>query len=307
MKYNNMYIIGAGAYGTALAQVFSKNININIISRNLDVVNSVNECNVNSQYFPDIMLRKNIRCTQDYENCKNADLICIVTPVASIRCVCSELAKHEINEQIPIMLCSKGLELNTLYFPTEIVSNSGLKNELFVLFGPSFAHEIIRDMKAGVSLSGTNKHMLHELEKCLSTDTFEISCNTDVIGTQICGAMKNVLAILCGKIIGIGGGQSTLALTITNALREISDLIECAGGNKETAYELCGIGDIILTCTNENSRNVKFGMFLASGGSLESWTGELAEGTFTAKAIPTLEEKFCAMPLMHSVYKDIYH
>ena len=301
-----MCIIGAGAYGTALAQVFSKNLSIDLICRNIDVMHSINEYHINPKCFPELQLRQNIKCSQNYENCNNADIICIVTPVSAIRCVCNELIKNKINERIPIILCSKGIELETGYFPTDIAYSTGLKNNLFVLFGPSFAHEIIRDTYAGVSLSGKNENILYELGSSISTNTFEVVCNKDIIGTQICGAMKNVLAIACGKIIGSGGGQSTLALTITKALKEISNLITCAGGSKETAYDLCGIGDMILTCTNTNSRNVKFGMFLATGGSLASWGGELVEGAFTARTIPTLEQKFCEMPLLKSVYNEIY-
>lgn len=297
-------VIGAGAYGTALAEVFSKKVDVQLVSRNAEVAKSINEKHANPRCLCNVTLNKNITCICDYAPCKNADLIFIVTPVAAVRSVCGQI-KNITNA--PVVLCSKGIELNSCLLTTEIARKVGLKNKLCVLSGPSFAHEIACDMPAAVSIAGHDTKLLASLQDALSTDTFRIVTNTDIIGTQLCGAMKNVLAILCGTYIGASKGQSSIAMLITEALHEICGLLKQAGGKESTAYELCGIGDILLTCTNEASRNVKFGKFLANGGTIKNWEGDLAEGSLTAAIIPQLEQRFnYKLPILRTTYNMIY-
>ncbi len=297
-------IVGAGKYGSALAQVFSANHRILIITRNQETKNSINL----ERKFPslcDTKVHENILCSDDYSNVVKSSKVLICTPVSAVRSVCSKLNEIGLSEGIPVILCSKGIEVGTALFTTEI-AKSIIKNDIFVFSGPSFATEIVCGLPAGVSLAGLDIKMTTELCESLSTSRFILEPNNDVIGTQICGAFKNVLAVLCGMLDGLNLGKSAITFVISKAVEEIAVLSEFFGGSRETVKSVCGIGDIILTCTNEESRNMRFGKFLALGGTLEQWAGELAEGVFTAQAIPNFIAKNAPVKIFKLVYDIIY-
>ena len=294
-------IIGVGAYGTALAEVFSEKADIALISRNSEVIKSINDQHINPRCLCNVTLNKNIVAYGDYSCCKNAEAVFIVTPVSAVRFVCEQI--RGITEA-PVILCSKGIEQGTYLLTSEITKEAAINNEICILSGPSFAHEIACGKSAAVSLSGANMCVLKALEEWLSSDTFKLVINGDIIGTQLCGAMKNVLAVLCGMYMGLGRGQSAIARLITEGLQELRHLIISAGGDPETAYDVCGIGDILLTCMNKESRNVRFGMSIAQG---LPWTGDLAEGSLTAKILPDLQKRFkCDIPVLMTAYDAIY-
>lgn len=299
-------VIGAGAYGSALSEVFSENIDIIMLGLDYETMESINNKHINPKCLCDVRLRSNIKCRCDYDCCHDVDLIFVVTPVSAVRVVCKNLIENKVPEDIPVIMCSKGIENEACKFTTEIAEELGLKNKLFVLSGPSFAHEIIAGMPASVSLAGDDKGLLDMLVSKLSTKKFKVAGNDDIIGTQICGAMKNVLAVMCGAFLGAELGKSAVSMLITKAIEEIGDLVVSACGRRDTVYEMCGIGDIILTCTNDASRNIRFGKFIANGGTISTWEGNLAEGAFTAKVLNQLQERFCKLPILQNAYEMIY-
>lgn len=299
-------VIGAGAYGSAISEVFAENVDVVMLGLNYETMESINNNHVNPSCLCDIKLKSNISCRCDYECCKDVDAIFVATPVSAVRVVCNNIIEHGIRNKIPVIMCSKGIEENTCKFTTEIAEDIGLKHKVFVLSGPSFAHEIAAGLPAVVSLAGEDRCMLDDMIAAFSTKAFKLVGNDDIIGTQICGAMKNVLAVICGTIIGAGLGKSAVAMVITRAIDEIGDMIVSACGKRDTVYEACGVGDIILTCTNDDSRNIQFGRFLAGGGSIDTWTGLLAEGALTCKSIPALKDRFGTLPLFEKFYNVIY-
>lgn len=297
-------IIGAGKYGSALAQVFAEKHNVTIVTRNQDTKNSINlerkfSCLCRTK------VHKNISCSDNYSDVVKASMVLICTPVSAVRSVCYKLKESGICKDIPVILCSKGIEVGTSLFTTEI-ARSVIENDIFVFSGPSFATEIVCGLPACVSLAGSNIEKTTELCQELSTNKFILEPNNDVIGTQICGAFKNVLAVLCGMLDGLNLGKSAVTFVISKAVEEIAELSVFFGGSSKTVQSVCGIGDIILTCTNEESRNMRFGKFLALGGHLEQWTGELAEGVFTTQAIPEFISKKAPVKIFKLVYDIVY-
>lgn len=302
----NACVIGAGAYGSALSEVFAEKIDITMLSLSYETMESINSSHMHPKCLCNIKFKNNISCRCDYECCEKSDAIFIVTPVSAVRVVCQNVIQQGIDSDVPIIMCSKGIDIESGFLTTEIAEEVGLKNDVFVLSGPSFAEDIASGLCAAVSLAGTNAAVLSILRNTFSTSSFKIVSNNDPIGTQICGAMKNVLAVLCGAFIGAGVGRSAVAMLITASINEIGELIVKAGGNKQTVYDMCGVGDIILTCTNEMSRNMRFGKFIGSGGVLENWTGDLAEGVFTAKAMPIIQKRFMPLNILSNAYDMIY-
>lgn len=308
MLTKSIYIIGAGAYGCALGQVFSERFDVIMLANNSSVANCLNEMHCHPVVLNGVHLSKNISCCCDYSRINEADTILICTPVSAVRDVCSTLKSSGLDSNANIILCSKGIEINTGKFTSEIASEI-LQNEISVLSGPSFAEEIAKGLPAAVSLASHAPHTAQKLSEQLTTQLFKVYPNTDLIGTQICGAFKNVLAILCGVFYGLNLGESAVAFLITKALEEMKIFISRAGGEPSTVDQVCGIGDVILTCTNEASRNMSFGRFIANGGSLETWNGNLAEGAFTARITPELLAKYnceSEIKIFKMVYQLIY-
>lgn len=308
MLTKSIYIIGAGAYGCALGQVFSEKFNVTMLAKDNSVANCLNETHCHPVVLNGIHFSKNISCCCDYSRINEADTILICTPVSAVRDVCSTLKSSGINPNAHIILCSKGIEIGTGKFTSEIACEI-LQNEISVLSGPSFAEEIAKGLPAAVSLASHDIRISKTLSERLTTQHFKVYPNADLIGTQICGAFKNVLAILCGVFYGLNLGESAVAFLITKALEEMKTFISLVGGEAATVDQVCGIGDVILTCTNEASRNMSFGRFIANGGSLETWSGNLAEGAFTARIIPDLLARYkceSEIKIFKMAYKLIY-
>ena len=306
MLTKSICIIGAGAYGCALAHVFSKKFDVTIISRSFDTAQAINKFHRHPRIFPCIEFSEKIKCQSDYCNLEKANIILLCTPVSGVRVVCEHLSKLDTIKNVPIILCSKGVEINTEKFTSEIAEEY-LSNPILVLSGPSFAEELVNNLPASVSLASKHKALCEELAEILTSSTFILYPNYDVIGTQICGAFKNILAILCGVFYGLNLGKSAIAYLITKALEEMRLLIKNLGGDPNTVDEVCGIGDIILTCTNEMSRNMSFGKFLAQGGTIDVWQGELVEGAYTTKVIPLFQKQNINIPIFHMAYDIIYN
>ncbi len=278
-------IIGGGCYGTALAQCFSRVADkVLVAEKNSAIVRAVNEQHENSVSLPGIRLNDNIFYTQDDSDISNSEVVFIVVPANFVSSACGQARKFSG----PIVLCSKGFDLENKRMLSDLVAEQ-LSNDLFFLSGPSFAAEIARNLPAKVNLAGVDFEECSKLAENLSSENFKIEPIPDMIGLQVAAALKNVLAIGCGILHGRNLGQSAVARFMVKGIQEMRQIAEFLGGYAKTFDKVGALGDIILTCTSLQSRNMSFGKFLAEGGSLETWDKALAEGIFSSKFIADLK------------------
>jgi glycerol-3-phosphate dehydrogenase (NAD(P)+) len=274
-----------------------------LISDSVDIANDINERHV-SKVLGDAPLNKNISCSTDYAQAKDCDILFIAVPVDSVVDVCFMIKENEITA--PVVLCSKGVDVENARVMSCRVEEI-IENDLAIFSGPSFAHEIVRGLPFGVNIASKESQLAVDIAKRLSYPPFVIKPISDYIGLQIAGAFKNILAIGCGIKRGLGLGNSAVAQFIVDGVREMMVLSSAMDGKNETFLELGGIGDIILTCTSEKSRNVMFGEHLVNGGTLNNWNGNLAEGAIAAKSIPLFEKKYNVnLKIFNEIYKSIY-
>lgn len=303
-SYGKIGFIGAGCYGTAIAQSISARADkIALITDSEEIKADINDAHV-SKVLGNAPLNTNLSCDMDYSAIKDAEIVFITVPVGAVTTVCNLIKKNEI--KVPVILCSKGVDTENARLISEMVSDI-IDNELFVFSGPSFASEVVRGLPFGVNLAGRNMDMATEISVRLSSPICTIKPIADYIGLQIAGAFKNILAIGCGMKRGAKLGNNAIAKFIVEGVEEMAALAIAMGGKKETFFELGGIGDIILTCTSEQSRNGAFGAHLACGGTLDSWNGPLAEGAFAAKIVPLFAEKYhIEFTVFEEIYRAIY-
>ena len=303
--YKKISVIGAGAWGTALAEVISRQGNeVNLWAREGDVVKSINTSNTNDLYLPNIKLSKLIIAQNNITDVLNCDLLLMVTPAQFMRSILNSL-KSCLNEEVPIVLCSKGIETETLNLMSEIAESIMPNNPLAVLSGPSFAIDVVNNKPTAVTLACKNPIIGKSIADSINLATFRPYLSEDVIGAQIGGATKNVIAIAAGVVEGQELGDSARAATIARGYSEINRLAVALGGQEETLAGLSGMGDLILTCNSETSRNFSLGMKLGQGLNAHEATNNLssvAEGMYSAKAIDKLSKKLgIEMPITNAV------
>ncbi len=295
----NIGIIGGGCYGTALAQCFSRVVErVCVVENSSEIVDSVNSNRANNVSLPGIHLNDNIFYTQDGANLSNSEVVFIVVPANFVGSACQQLRDFSG----PIVLCSKGFDIKNGRLLSDLVAEQ-LSNDLFFLSGPSFAAEIARDLPAKVNLAGENFEQCSDIAEKLCSDSFKIEPISDMIGLQVSSALKNVLAIGCGVLHGKSLGQSAVAQFMVRGIQEMKQIAELLGGNAETFDKVGALGDIILTCTSLQSRNMAFGKFLAEGGSLKTWDKALAEGIFASKFIAGLKYP---VKVLYNTYQVIH-
>jgi glycerol-3-phosphate dehydrogenase (NAD(P)+) len=298
-------IIGAGCYGTAIAQCFSKKVEeVLLISNSKVIASSINELNMNSSALPGISLNQNISCTDVFARIHECCIVFLALPMSAVLSVCKQIKEYGI--RVPVVLCSKGFDVENGRLQSDLFEEI-LSNDYAIFSGPSFAHEIASGLPAGVNVASPNMELSRCISESLSSATFKIEVIDDHIGLQVAGALKNVLAIGCGIFSGLKLGNSAIARLIVNGLGEMAELAVARGGKQETLSTLGGIGDTILTCTSRQSRNVLFGEHLAAGGHVSNWNGALAEGVLTAKAIPLFKRNYkCAMKIFAEIHQTIH-
>ena len=304
-KYTNISIIGAGAWGTALAEVISRQGNqVNLWAREDDVVKSINTLNENTLYLPNVKLSELIIAQNNLDNMINCDLLLMVTPSQFMRSVLEEI-KDNLNDSIPVVLCSKGIETKTLSLMNEITESIIPKNPLAILSGPSFAIDVVNNKPTAVTLACKDLSIGKNIADSISLPTFRPYLSEDVVGAQIGGATKNVIAIAAGVVEGQNLGDSARAATIARGFSEINRLAVALGGQEETLSGLSGMGDLLLTCNSITSRNFSLGIKLGKGLSAEEATdglSSIAEGMYSAKAIDKLSKKLgVEMPITNAV------
>jgi glycerol-3-phosphate dehydrogenase (NAD(P)+) len=281
-------ILGAGAWGTALAMTARRaGRDVVIQAHEPDVAREISAIHVNHQYLPGVALDPAIRATTDVAEAVQADAVLIVVPAQHVRTVLRRAMPHW-PAGTPAVVCAKGIEQRTDALMSEVVSASVPTATVAVLSGPSFAAEVARELPTAVTLACRDDGVLATLPRALGTRGFRIYSSDDVIGCELGGAIKNVLAIACGIAIGRGLGDSARAALITRGLAEMTRLAVALGASAETLAGLSGLGDLVLTCNAMQSRNFSFGVALGRGRELHAILAErpgVTEGVFTAASV----------------------
>ena len=304
-KYNKIAVVGAGAWGTALAQVAAKaSREVTLWARETEVVESVNGTHENSLFLPGIALDKGLRATGDLTEAASADAILMVTPAQHMRRTLETLAP-DIAEGKPVVLCAKGVEQSTNCLLTEVLAEAMPQAKAAVLSGPSFAAEVAKGLPTAVTLACEDEDVAEALVHAIGLPTFRPYYSSDLIGAEIGGAVKNVLAIACGIVEGKKFGDSARAALTTRGFAELTRLGLAMGARTETLMGLSGLGDLILTCNSPKSRNMSLGMALGEGKTLEEVMGarnSVSEGVHSATAVVALAGKYgIEMPIAEAV------
>jgi glycerol-3-phosphate dehydrogenase (NAD(P)+) len=287
-------VIGGGAWGTALAQVCARaGLETTLWAREADVVAAVNASHENTSFLPGVQLDPRIRATCDFADLAGSDLVLAVAPAQHLRAALTAFAPHA-RPDLRILLCAKGIEQGSLKLMTEVLAETIPRAQAAVLSGPSFAGEVARGLPTAVTLACPDAGCAEDLAEMIATPTFRPYFATDMVGAEAGGAVKNVLAIACGIVEGRGLGRSAHAALITRGFSELTRIAVALGGEAETVAGLCGLGDLVLTCSSPQSRNMSVGLALGRGQSLEgALSGKLsvAEGVATAPAVRQLAHK----------------
>jgi glycerol-3-phosphate dehydrogenase (NAD(P)+) len=281
-------IVGAGAWGTALATVARRaGRDVVIWARSPDIAAEINSDHSNKTYLPDIALDPAIRATSDLAALRDADAVLWVTPAQHLRDVAARAVSH-VREGAPVVLCCKGFEQGTGELMTEVAGEALPKSPIAVLSGPTFAGEVARGLPTAVTLAGADAALARDLVQALGTPTFRPYLSDDPIGAEAGGAVKNVLAIACGIAIGRKLGDNARAALLTRGLAEIMRLGLALGAQPATLMGLSGLGDLTLTCNGRQSRNLSLGIALGEGQKLAAFLAgrrTVAEGVSSAGAV----------------------
>jgi glycerol-3-phosphate dehydrogenase (NAD(P)+) len=287
-------VMGGGAWGTALAQVCARaGREVILWAREPDVVETINARHENVSFLAGIPLEPQIRATGQLSDLAGADLVLAVPPAQHMRSTLLAFAPHA-RPGLPVLLCSKGVEQGSLKLMTEVLAETLPEAAPAVLSGPSFAGEVARGLPTAVTLACPDMAQAERLAEAIATPMFRPYFATDMIGAEAGGAVKNVLAIACGIVEGRDLGRSAHAALITRGFSELTRLAIALGGEAETVAGLCGLGDLVLTCSSPQSRNMSVGLALGKGLTLEeALTGKLsvAEGVASAPAVRDLARK----------------
>lgn len=303
-------VLGSGAYGLALALAFNRNNNQVTVWTKIE--KEKEEIITNRSYekvLPGVMIPEDITITTDLSCVKNSDLIVLAIPIAFFRSTCMEL-KNYVDSNSIFCIATKGIENNTSSFPHEILEGIIKTSNISVLSGPTFAYDLANNSPSGLTVATTKDEIFNIIKKSLENDTLKLELSNDLVGTEICGSVKNIMAILAGMLDGLKACETTKALFYVKAIREIENLIINLNGNSNTAYLLCGIGDLILTCTSNKSRNFTLGKMLATTDSVtvsEYIENTTVEGYYTLVSIYQLiKNKNISSPLIELLYKILF-
>lgn len=306
-------IIGAGSFGSALTTVASRcNNEVMLWAHEQQVVDSINTVRTNPLYLPQIAFAENVRATQDLaEAAEFSDTILMVVPSHHYRGVLKQVGKH-VRGQLNVISATKGIENKSLARMSEIVREvlAEKLRAVAVMSGPTFAAETARGDPTAAVIACSDVQFAQDVQSVLSSSTFRLYRSDDVVGVELAGSLKNVIAIAAGVLEGLGLGFNTTAALITRGLHEITKLGIALGGRPETFAGLAGMGDLVLTCTGGLSRNRSLGVALGKGRTLDeilAGTREVAEGVKTSKSANELAQKHrIEMPITAEMYRVLY-
>lgn len=306
-------VLGGGSFGTALAQLAARQGQVvRLWMRDAQQADSINQTRHNPRYLSDFELHENISATSsEQEALEGADWVMVAVPSQAVRACLMEAKKYLA--QVPLVLAAKGIETESLMTMDEVVYDvlgSDWENQTLAMSGPSFAKEIIQGMPTAVVMACKDEALAGRVADILFSDTFRAYTSTDIVGVEVGGALKNVMAIAAGGVIGMGWGHNVRASLVTRGLSEITRIAVAKGANPLTLSGLAGVGDLMLTCTGGLSRNRAVGQALGEGKTLEQAQEsikQVAEGVITAKSAYLLMEKLGVdCPIIETVYRVLY-
>ncbi|SDG20735.1 NAD(P)H-dependent glycerol-3-phosphate dehydrogenase [Pelagibacterium luteolum] len=289
-----VFVIGAGAWGTALAQAarFAGH-DVTLSGRDAQAAREINESHRLSAYLGDIALDPDLRAQTGFDAIAAADAVLMVVPAQATRATLEAIGPDALSGK-PVILCAKGLETGSNDRQSEILAELAPEAEPFVLSGPSFAHDVAAGKPTAVTLAGHSIERADEMAGLLASDSFRPYASEDIVGVEMCGALKNVYALGAGAIEGAGLGLSARSAFLARAYAELGRVIVALGGIDATLSGLAGIGDLALSCTSEQSRNYRFGIALGRGQSVDAIRSGgmgLAEGVFTAPVAKAVADR----------------
>ncbi len=309
---NKIAVLGAGTFGIALARLLAlKDLDVTVYSHSEDKVMKLRETN-RHEHFSDVLLPSNIKYTSILADALNdKQMIVFALPSTSIRQVARQAKKYMKDGQI-IVDVSKGIEKDSLLTLSEVIKDefNGLNLSYVVLSGPTHAEEVIKDMPTAIVSASEDENAAKIVQETFASNFFRVYTNSDIKGIEICGALKNIMAISAGICDGLGYGDNGKAALITRGLQEIKRLGSKMGCKEETFFGLAGVGDLIVTCTSKHSRNNRCGYLLGQGASVKEakeQIGMVVEGLNALPAAIELKEKYkVEMPITDMLAKVVY-
>ncbi|MEL6674931.1 MAG: NAD(P)H-dependent glycerol-3-phosphate dehydrogenase [Bacteroidota bacterium] len=306
----NVGLLGGGSWGTTVASLTARNCPTKIWARDEQTVKEINELHRNEKYLPGADLTPSLTAYHTIkETVHDADVIVMGIPAQHFRQVLKD-ARPFIRPWVPIISLSKGLEIGTMMRMTEVIEAEMEGHPAGVLTGPNLAKEIVTGQAAASVIAMVDDTIARRLQKVFKTGLFRVYTNEDVVGCELGGALKNIIAIAAGMGDGSGAGENTRAAIITRGLAELTRLGVAMGGQSATFAGLTGMGDLVATCFSEKSRNRTVGYQLGLGRGITEIIedmAEVAEGVKTAKVVMKLADKYgLNMPIAKSVYKVLY-
>jgi len=307
-------VIGAGAWGTALAKhLAEKGLEVRLWAYEPDVINAINSSHENPVFLHDVILPPSLTATSSLVEAVNGcDGVLFAVPSHLTRSVLRQLAPC-ISEPLPFVCATKGIEEHTAKLMTQVMEDElppSMHCSVMVLSGPSFASEFSVGKPTALCLAGPDEELVRRFQSTLMTPAFRVYADTDVIGVQLGGALKNVMALAAGVIDGLDLGLNARAALITRGLAETIRLGAAMGADPRTFYGLSGVGDLVLTCTGTLSRNHSVGVRLGKGEKLETILAGMqavAEGVRTARAALTLARRYQVdMPIIQEIHAVLY-
>lgn len=306
-------ILGTGAYGISLALMFNKNTkNITMWTKFIDELEMLEKKRENKKVLPGIKIPENIKFTDNMKDAiKDSELIVIAIPAAFCDDVFSEL-RHYIKKEQHICIATKGIEQDTCLFITDVLEKYIKSKNVAVISGPSFAVDIASNVPIGLTLATKNSKTEELLKTFLQNDMLKLRHTKDIIGTEICGSIKNVIAIAAGILEGMNMPESTRAMFITESLHDIKELIKALGGDGKTILSFAGFGDLLLTCTSTKSRNFRLGLMIGQNKNRKEIQDYIdnttIEGLYTLKSIhKLLHNKKVDIPIIDLIYDIIFN
>lgn len=300
-------VVGAGAWGTALAcAAVRAGLETIIWAREDEVVTSINKIQENRLFLPDVKLPPELRATGNLGHFQGVEIILMVTPAQHLRSM-AETLKDYISPSAKLVICSKGIEIASGKLLSDVLAEVLPTNPVAVLSGPTFAIEVARGLPCALTLAGSNEQVVSDIAALIATPTFRPYQSHDIIGAQIGGAVKNVLAIATGIVSGLDLGENARAAVITRGLAEMARFGEVFGAENETMMGLSGLGDLILTCSSTQSRNMSLGKAIGEGQTFAELMKDrrsVAEGAHTVEIVYKIAvDQGIEMPITNAVYK----
>ena len=301
-------IIGGGVWGSAIAKLLSNN-KVCIITRDLKIVNSINEHRFNPR-LKYAVFNENVSATADINEAKDMDYLFLTLPSQKIRDVLIKANLSKQNQEI--IIASKGIEIESGSLLSDVVQEITKNENINILSGPCFSEEVSQNLPTAVTFASQSKKSFENINTLFLNKNFRIYYSDDLIGCQIGGALKNIYAIAAGITLGLNLGENAKSALITRSFVEITRFGEAMGAKKQTIFGLSGLGDLMLTCSSLKSRNTKFGQLISSTNSPDIGdilkSQQITEGYYTVKAVKNIaDDKKIEMPIMNAIYNILYN